>query len=315
MESWETADEVVAAKQRFIAAMPGFVLPTTYSVARCDHDGFTFAYVNEPGGMHELPAAVLATVCGYRHGNATIELTRDELARAVDLLAPAEPCKAFDHPNLWSWRRLLAESPPDATFVVVCIADTAAPPTTEAEREFHRRLESEAVEPGAPVSLERRKWPDAPHYRHRGTVLGEDEHGVWIAVHPQAFYRGDEFAFEATNWAAQLVPHEGGWWAAFLQNTGAFNLYVDIGTPPAWHGRHVTMIDLDLDVVRWSGRDAEIADTDEFAANARAYAYPEDVIASAQTTADAILRAVLAEAPPFDDTGRAWLDRVLTSAR
>jgi len=94
VERWETREEVIAAKQRFIAAMPGFVLPLTYSVARSDPNGFTFAYVNEVGGMHELPAAVLATVCGYRTGNATVPMTYDEFATAIELLAPAEPCTA-----------------------------------------------------------------------------------------------------------------------------------------------------------------------------------------------------------------------------
>jgi hypothetical protein len=313
-QRWETADEVVAAKQAFIAAMPGFRLPVTYSVARCDADGaFTFAYINEVGGTHELPAAVLATVCGYRDGNATVGLTRDEFAAAVELLAPAEPCKAFDHPNLWSWRRLLAESAPDAKFVAVFVADANAAPATDADAALRVRLTSQLVEPGAPVALERRKWPDRPHYRHRGTVLGSDAHGVWLATHPQPFYVGDEFAFEAVTWAAQLVPHTGGWWAAFLPHDAGFDLYVDIGTPPRWNGRHVSMIDLDLDVVRWKGRPVEIADADEFATNAQTYCYPADVIADAQATADAILDAVRNERPPFDGTGRAWLGRALTS--
>lgn len=140
-----TADDVLAAKQQFIAAMDGFELPVAYSVARCDCDGFTFAHVNEVGGTHDLPAAVLATVCGYRTGNATIALTYQEFATAVDLLTPAEACQAFDHPNLWSWRRLLAASSSDAAFVVVCVADLAAAPTSEAEAAFRLRLDSSVV--------------------------------------------------------------------------------------------------------------------------------------------------------------------------
>jgi hypothetical protein len=132
-EQWVTAEEVRAAKQRFIDAMPGFELPVAYSVARCDPDGFAFAHVNEVGGTHELPSAVLAIVCGYRSGNATLPMSRDEFARAIELLAPAEPCKAFEHPNLWSWRPLLDASPEDAEFVAVFIGDVAAAPTSDAE--------------------------------------------------------------------------------------------------------------------------------------------------------------------------------------
>jgi hypothetical protein len=132
-EQWITADEVRAAKQRFIEAMPGFELPAAYSVARCDPDGFAFAHVNEVGGTHELPGAVLATVCGYRNGNVTLPMSRDEFARAIELLSPAEPCEAFDHPNLWSWRPLLENSPADAEFVAVFIGEVDAPPASEAE--------------------------------------------------------------------------------------------------------------------------------------------------------------------------------------
>src|SRR4051794_27079248 len=102
-EQWVTADEVVAAKQRLIDSMAGFKTPAAYSVARRDADGLTFAHVNDIGGTHELPAVVLATVCGYRHGNAALPLTRDEFSDAISVLAPAEACTAFDHPNLWSW--------------------------------------------------------------------------------------------------------------------------------------------------------------------------------------------------------------------
>jgi len=139
-EQWVTAEEVVAAKERLIAAMPGFRKPVSYSVARADVDGFAFAHINEVGGTHELPGVVLATVCGYRNGNATVALTSDEFARAIEILTPAEACTAFDHPNLWSWRPLLAESAPDAEFVAVFIGDLSAPATSDAESQLRARL-------------------------------------------------------------------------------------------------------------------------------------------------------------------------------
>lgn len=314
MERWETADEVIAAKQRLIAAMPGFELPAAYSVARRDAEGLIFAHVNEVGGSHELPAAVLASVCGYRAGTATVAFTRAHLAEAVEVLSPAEPCKAFDHPNLWSWRRLLADAPAYTEFVAVFLASAAGPTSTEEEAALQHRLVTPTLGPGTPVSLERRKWPDLPHYRHRGTIVGFDEHGTWIAVHPQSFYRGDEFAFEAQAWAAQLVPNEGGWWAAFLPSGGAFDIYVDIGTPPRWDRSHVSMIDLDLDVVRWAGRDVEIADRDEFAMHSIELGYPPEFVAAAEATAAEIFERVVNERAPFDIVGRTWLERVLTSA-
>ena len=35
---------------------------------------------------------------------------------------------------------------------------------------------------GTEVWVERRKWPDLPHYGVTGLVLGEDEHGVWVGA-------------------------------------------------------------------------------------------------------------------------------------
>jgi hypothetical protein len=139
-EQWVTTDEVLAAKQRLIDAMAGFKMPVAYSVARRDTDGFTFAHVNDVGGTHELPGVVLATVCGYRHGNAALALTRDEFADAISVLAPAEACTAFDHPNLWSWRPLLEDSPGDAEFVAIFIGDLTQPASSDAEAALRARL-------------------------------------------------------------------------------------------------------------------------------------------------------------------------------
>lgn len=135
-----TADEVYAAKARFEGAIDGYQRPLTYSVARVDVDGFDFAYVNEVGGMHQLPAAVLATVCGHVSGNATYEMGGSMLDRAIELLAPAGACDAFPHPNLWSWQPLRADSPDDARFVAVFVGDLDAAPSSEAERELRRLL-------------------------------------------------------------------------------------------------------------------------------------------------------------------------------
>lgn len=132
-ERWVTGDQVRAAKSRLRASIPGFQQPLAYSLARVDRDGFAFAHVNELGGTHELPAVCLASVCGYASGNATMAMSRAEVAEAINRLDPAEPCAEFEHPNLWSWRPLLAGSPEDATFVAVFIGDLDEPPASDAE--------------------------------------------------------------------------------------------------------------------------------------------------------------------------------------
>jgi hypothetical protein len=115
--SWTTDDDLRAARLRFEAAIPGYVEPSSYAVARRDPDGtLVFGHVNRDG-LHRLPSAVLATVCGHVAGPGSYELTTAQLEQAVDLLAPAEAATHWDHPNLWSWRGLLADAPPGSSYV------------------------------------------------------------------------------------------------------------------------------------------------------------------------------------------------------
>lgn len=141
-EQWITVDEVIAAKERLRAAMPGYEQPVSYSVAWRSGGGWVFAHINEVGGTHELPAVVLATVTGHRRGNVTIAMTEADFADAIELLRPAEACSAFDHPNLWSWRPLLRDAPANAEFVAVFIEDLDAPAASDAELALRDRLRS-----------------------------------------------------------------------------------------------------------------------------------------------------------------------------
>ena len=167
------------------------------------------------------------------------------------------------------------------------------------------------VKPGQWVTMERYKWPDRPHYRHRGQIQGEDEHGVWLAIAPQPFYRGDVVMFDAEHWVAQLVPHSGDWWAAFFHpNALRFDTYADIGTAPVWRGDdHVSMVDLDLDVIRICDTgEVQIIDEDEFAEHSVLYDYPPDVSAAALVAAENVRSLMATGHAPFDGSAQRWLD-------
>ena len=125
-EAWRTDEELVAARQRFAEMVPGYVAPATYGVLRIDGDGgYEFGHINGPGGGHMLPAAVLASVCGHASGTQTYELTVEEFAGAVERLSPAEAATHVEHPNLWSWRRLLEGVGAGSRFVVFFVAGAA----------------------------------------------------------------------------------------------------------------------------------------------------------------------------------------------
>ena len=139
-EAWATDDDLSAARERFIAGIPGFAMPAACGVARVDAGNPTFGHVNRLGEVRPLPTAVLASVCGYVATTAVFRLDRDRFAEAVDRLAPAEAATHLRHPNLWSWRDLLAGAGPDSTFLVFFLASPDDPPVDEDDARFRRLL-------------------------------------------------------------------------------------------------------------------------------------------------------------------------------
>ena len=67
------------------------------------------------------------------------------------------------------------------------------------------------------VWVERRKWPDHPHYGHDATWLGEDERGTWLALTPgRPIYRGDTVLFVAEGAGGVVLVPRGEWWMAWF---------------------------------------------------------------------------------------------------
>jgi hypothetical protein len=120
-ERWETTEEIAAARQRFEAAIPGWVPPMAYGIGRLAGGRVEFARINV--GDHPLPASVLATVVGHRAGSASYRLDSAGLARAIELLAPAEACTAYDHPNLAAWRWLRSVLGEGGVAVAIFVGD------------------------------------------------------------------------------------------------------------------------------------------------------------------------------------------------
>ena len=141
-ERWQTDEDLAVARQRFAEEIPGFVWPAAYAVARIDHGELRFGHLNEVGGVHRLPAVVLASVCGYVAGTGTYHLTSAQLSKAVDLLSPAEAATHWDHPNLWSWRSLLASATPESRFVAIFVRSADDPPADSHDSEFRTLLNS-----------------------------------------------------------------------------------------------------------------------------------------------------------------------------
>ncbi|HWC23122.1 MAG TPA: DUF402 domain-containing protein [Flexivirga sp.] len=171
--------------------------------------------------------------------------------------------------------------------------------------------------PGTAVHVDYRKWDGTPHWQSMGTLLGVDEHGCWVGFPEGTHFERPGAAFDIECDSVSLFPG-GGYTPAFNESTGRAEqvvVYVDTTTPPVWSrtddgGWRVTMIDLDLDVVRRANGFAYVDDEDEFAEHQRQFGYPADVIRRAEDDTRAVFGALRDGRPPFDDTGWRWMRRL-----
>lgn len=95
-----------------------------------------------------------------------------------------------------------------------------------------------------------------------------------------------------------LVPPDDGWLAWFPEH-GDFELYVDIVSGTTRTETSVTMVDLDLDVIRRRDGSVELLDEDEFALHQVQLGYPAHLIHHAEQMADHVLSAVRTNIEPF----------------
>ena len=88
----------------------------------------------------------------------------------------------------------------------------------------------------------------------------------------------------------------------FSDNNGRLkNFYCNINQPPSFDGRVLSYIDLDIDVFVAPDLTYKILDLDDFEANARALAYPEDVQANAHGALKELTALIEARAFPFNE--------------
>ena len=130
-EAWATDDDLLRARERFAADIPGWIQPVLHGIVTTSAAGEKRVEVAS-GLDHRLPAVVLATVLGHSTSTATYEVSREQLAAAVQLIAPAEAATHLPHPNMWAWRRVLTESP--ALIEAVFVRDLGDAVSSEAER-------------------------------------------------------------------------------------------------------------------------------------------------------------------------------------
>ncbi|GIH92225.1 DUF402 domain-containing protein [Planobispora siamensis] len=160
------------------------------------------------------------------------------------------------------------------------------------------------------VNVVYRKYDGSLHWHHRALLLGEDEHGVWTGCVPgSSGSRGHEPPVVWPQAFVILFPRDQWWTAVFNAQPDKTEIYCDITTVPEWRDGEVTMVDLDLDVIRLRDGRVFLDDEDEFEEHQVRYAYPPHVVSSARAAAEHLLQAVATRAEPFA-ASPGWLARV-----
>jgi protein associated with RNAse G/E len=162
------------------------------------------------------------------------------------------------------------------------------------------------------VHVDFRKWPDHTHWQFEMRRLGTDAYGAWLWAPPGwEAQRGDEppQIFQALN--VKLITHDAWWTAIWNDRAPRVELHVDIATPARWDGDRVTMIDLDLDIVRWRDGSVEVLDEDEFAEHQVRYEYPPQIVDRARATTAQVFIDVEERREPFGAVAEGWLQRAI----
>jgi uncharacterized protein len=123
--------------------------------------------------------------------------------------------------------------------------------------------------------------------------------------------KGSEPPIETPRPFVVLVP-EAEWWTVVHTSPGSdADLYVDIAAPATWETPDlVTIVDLDLDVVRWTDGRVELVDEDEFLEHQTSLGYPAWMIDRARAAAARAVLAAENRDEPFGSAGKVWLERI-----
>ncbi len=158
------------------------------------------------------------------------------------------------------------------------------------------------------VHIDERKWPERLHWQFDVSRLGEDQHGVWLHAPADTIaQRGHEPPRRIGAGFVILVPEDEWWIVEFYWDHPCHEVYVNIGTPPAWDGARVTQVDLDFDVARKLDGSVVVLDEDEFLDHQARYGYPPDLVAAARDATAHAVELVTAGREPFGGAATPWL--------
>ncbi|MBT8214408.1 MAG: DUF402 domain-containing protein [Acidimicrobiia bacterium] len=160
---------------------------------------------------------------------------------------------------------------------------------------------------GTPYTLQFLKRPETLHWRLDTLFVGRDEHGTWLASPTGTVaQKGTAEPKSIRNRGVHLVP-DGAWWVfSFHPTSDTATHFLDIATPATFEADRVTMVDLDLDVIRFSDGRVILDDEDEFAEHQVTLEYPSAWIEAASGAAAWGVDAITRDVEPFCRVAHRW---------
>lgn len=156
------------------------------------------------------------------------------------------------------------------------------------------------------------KWDGARHGQFDSVRLGDDDFGTWLFIPRGTPVVRPDGAFIAGADSVQLIAPGAPSTARFFALAEppaevVYDLYVDMITPCRWDDSTVTMIDLDLDVVRHRDGLVEVLDHDELDAHRVALGYPDHIVALAERSCADVMASIERGDEPYSSVGWSWL--------
>jgi len=157
------------------------------------------------------------------------------------------------------------------------------------------------------------KYDGSLHWHFDTIELGRDEYGWWLGARKDTeARRGAEPITPIVNDVVMLVPKlttAAGLFFASFNTEHEAEVYCDLTTVPECSDDLVTMVDMDLDVVRRrSDGTVFLDDEDEFVEHQAKFGYPTDLIDATSKAAAELMELVSARAEPFGTACNEWVD-------
>lgn len=162
------------------------------------------------------------------------------------------------------------------------------------------------------IRIQALKYGNRPHYEWDTVLLERTDSYILVAGKRgrKLRHHTKQKVFTMDSWTIELFPFDS-WFtvSADVMDGRIRQYYCNINEPAKLTDHIVSFVDLDLDYVQRDG-EWKVVDEDEFASNAKLYAYPEELMARARQELVNLQNRVHSKQFPFDGTLERWIGMI-----